>query len=117
MAETLTTDIEAPSSDEILGEIDERRDELGTNLHQLEATVKQKFDLRRMVEERPMDLAIVALGVGFFLASRKSNEYRVPEKREMNDTFASTKDALLSLGKRQLETYKGAAKAGWRTGG
>ncbi len=63
-----------------------------------------------------MDVAILALGVGLLLASRKSPTYRVPEKREMNDTFASTKDALLSLGKRQLETYKGAAKTGWQEG-
>jgi len=118
MAETQTesTESESPSSDEILNEIDDQRDELGANLHQLEATVKQKFNLRRIVDERPMDLAIIALGAGFFLASRKSSDRRVPEKREMNDTFASSKDALMSLGKQQLQSYKGAAKAGWSQG-
>jgi hypothetical protein len=116
MAETQAVSVEpqSPSSDEILDEIDDRRYELGANLHRLEATVKEKFNPRRYFEERPMDLAILALGAGLYLASRKDSERRVPENREMNDTFASTRDALLALGKRQMETYKGAATAGWR---
>ena len=103
------------STDQILNEIDDQRDELGSNIQQLSDTVKEKFNLRRYIEDRPMDLAIIALGAGLFLASRKSPNYRVPENREMTETFAATKDALMAVGKQQVQSLTGAAKQGMKS--
>jgi hypothetical protein len=102
----------AESFDEVRDEIRHERRDLAGSINELETRVRERFDLRRYIEERPMDLAIIALGAGLLLASRNSSSRRVPEKREMNETFEFTKAALLAVGRKQARALIDGAKAG-----
>lgn len=105
----------ADSTAEIHDEIEVQRAALADNLNALETKLTggvRAADLRRFVDERPMDALVIALGAGLFIASLAGKGGRPPEYRELNETLASTKDALLALGQQQVKSLVGAAKAG-----
>jgi hypothetical protein len=56
------------TTDQIRDEIETQREQLGENLHQLEAKVKQTVDWRAQFEERPMLGLGLAFGTGFVLS-------------------------------------------------
>lgn len=102
---------EAQSPTEIRHHIEHQRADLAGNLQQLETTMKRSFDVRSLVQREPMTLALIALGSGIYLASRKSSR-PVPEARELNETLSLTATALMTLGKKQLGGMVDGAKAG-----
>lgn len=78
---------EAETYEEIRDDIEQQRGELAGNINRLESTVKDAFDVRRLVEERPLDVALVALGVGLYLADRTRRDGRhAPEHDELAET-------------------------------
>jgi ElaB/YqjD/DUF883 family membrane-anchored ribosome-binding protein len=55
-------------TDQIKKHIDERRQELGAHLHELEYRVKSTTDWRAQVRKQPGKAAAVAFAVGLILA-------------------------------------------------
>jgi hypothetical protein len=56
------------TSGEIRDQIDQQREQLGQNLHNLEERVKEKVDWRTQFEQRPMAGLGIAFGTGFLLS-------------------------------------------------
>lgn len=104
------------SSDEIRENIEQTRDETGRDIQQVKSEVKQmaqgvKTDVsqvRRFIEEQPLAAAAVAIGVGIAISGMVSNDRsgRVPpERQEVNETLVNIKDALMAVGKREIQTF------------
>lgn len=104
------------SSDEIRENIEQTRDETGREIQQVKSDVKQMAEgvktdvsqIRSFIEEQPLAAAAVAIGIGIAISGMISSDRggRVPpERREMNETFMNIKDALMAVGKREINTF------------
>jgi hypothetical protein len=106
----------AETYDDIRDDIKEQRGELAGNIRRFEATAKRSLDVRRLLEERPLDVAIIALGAGLFLSNllRRTDRRPTPEYREMTETFGAIGEALMGVGKQQAGALVQSAKDGMR---
>jgi len=88
------------TTDQIEAHIENTREELGSNLHELERKVKSVTDWRQHYRTRPMTLIGVAFGAGVLLAamSGKSRHHRYSQRRFSSDVGSSS---MQSGGNRQ----------------
>ncbi len=111
------------SSDEIRENIEQTREETGREIQQVKSEVQQMgqevkssvSQIRRFIEEQPLAAAAVAIGIGIAISGMvtKDTDGSVPpERQELNDTFLNIKDALMAVGKREIQTLTQGMKQG-----
>ena len=77
-------------TDEIEAYIDDRREDLGSNLHELEQRVKSVTDWKGHFQKNPMTMIGVAFGGGVLLATiLGGHKNRRGERRVSNDSYGS----------------------------
>jgi hypothetical protein len=87
------------TADQIKQQIDEQREQLGSNLQQLETKVKDTVDWRTQFEQRPMAGVGLAFGAGFLLSvlmpsggdnssSSSSSRYDTSNYRVQDESYA-----------------------------
>jgi hypothetical protein len=86
------------TADEIKNEIEHQREQLGSNLQQLETKVKETVDWRTQFEQRPMAGVGLAFGAGFLLSvlmpsgdsnrSSSSSRYDTSNYRVQDESYA-----------------------------
>lgn len=85
------------TADQIKQQIDEQREQLGTNLQQLETKVKETVDWRTQFEQRPMAGVGLAFGAGFLLSvlmpsgdsSSSSSSYDSSNYRVQDESYGN----------------------------
>lgn len=73
-------------SDEIAEHIEIERRDLGRNVDELEAKVKNTFDWRSQVRERPFSMVGIAFGGGLFLSALSGGSRRHSASRHLGYT-------------------------------
>jgi hypothetical protein len=95
------------TTDEIEAYIDDRREDLGSNLHELEHRVKSVTDWKGHFQKNPMTMMGVAFGGGILLATivgKRKN--RRGERRLSGDSYGSEPRAGTTYQKHKaLETW------------
>jgi hypothetical protein len=125
-------------SNQITRQIEETRDELGSNLQELETKVKDVTDWRRQFQKSPLTMMGIAFGGGILLSrvlggsSRHSRRYRSRDfedghersahretggaRHEMNkaaDTWDNIKGALIGIAANKAQDFLRSAVPGF----
>jgi hypothetical protein len=74
------------TTNQIENYIDNKREDLGSNLKELEGKVKSIADWRQQFQKNPMTLVCVAFGGGVLLASMIGGKSRQKDRRAANET-------------------------------
>jgi hypothetical protein len=108
------------TSSDIRDDIVLERDELGHDIHALKDTAQDDVrqfatKVRRFVEEQPMTAIAIAAGAGIVLSGFLTDDAHgdePPERREVSDTLANIKDALMAVAKKESKTLLQNARSG-----
>lgn len=111
------------NSGDIREDIEQTREETGREIQQVKSEVQHMgqevkssvAQVRRFIEEQPLAAAAVAIGIGIAISGMvtKDTDGSVPpERRELNDTFLNIKDALMAIGKREIQNVTKGMKQG-----
>jgi Protein of unknown function (DUF3618) len=119
------------TASQIEAHIEHTREDLGSNLDQLERKVKSAADWRHQFQERPALMLGAAFGGGIFLATmlggrkaRRRREGRYPgteahagsdtQKHKALETWDNVKGALIGLAASRFKDYVGEIIPGFR---
>jgi hypothetical protein len=103
------------TADQIKQQIDEQREQLGSNLQQLESKVKDTVDWRTQFEQRPMAGIGLAFGAGFLLSvlmpsgdsKSSSSSYDTSNYRVQDESYGYQPSyAAASYQPTQTQSYK-----------
>ena len=111
------------SSDEIREDIEQTREETGREIQQVKTEVRQMAQeakstasqVRQFIQDQPLAAAAVAVGIGIAISGMVTSDRsgRVPpERQEVNETFLTIKDALMAVGKREIQSLTQGLKQG-----
>jgi len=104
--------------DQILGHIEEQRDQLGRNLNELETRVREKTDWRTYFDRNPMMIMGAALGGGLLVGSMIAGKTGGKRRKHKNSqtSYRLTGDISGNRAVGSASTI-GAASAGIASGG
>lgn len=99
----------AQTTEQIETYIEQKRDDLGSNLHELETKVKSMTDWKHYFENNPMTMIGMAFGGGVLLAAMLGGRRLRKRRRSFSEPMATASDASMSstspIKERALEAW------------